>query len=546
MADTYKFVAGQDYYLSGNGIAASDTSITLKSFKFPNSGDTITMTDFGSIGYGTLEPGTARREFISWTGVTQNGDGSATLTGVTRGLDAAAPYTSVAGLKKGHAGNSLFRVTNAPQLYNKLAAKDNDETITETWTFTTPNFPRMNDTTAPTDDEQLATKKYADDLAIAGAPDATNAVKGIVEIATLAETKAGSTTGGTSATTVPTSATVAGAVQDSSWVYAADAEASDTYAITLTPAPTAYATGQKFIFKANTANTGAATLNVNALGAKTIKKFHDQDLEDGDIESGSIVEVVYDGTNFQMTSAVASGLLQSNITNTEAATLTGGGDASSLHTHKYVDVIKQTLGVDDMLEILLDSNDRTFFTESGGTINELNIVTNIQSGAVSGNSAVIYSNNVLAGFPLFSNNWDKNSFFSAHINLGSATLQDVFFGLGSGVTVSGANATNTTRHAGFWVEDATIYASNADGTTQTRTDVSAGITVTENNTYQIEITGGSSIKFYINGTLVATHTTNLPTGSSTNFDLFFGIATATGEGRSLNVYRKIRLFLERN
>ncbi len=95
-------------------------------------------------------------------------------------------------------------------------------------------------------------------------------------------------------------------VQNASYTYAADAQASDAYAITLSPAPAAYATGQVFTFKANTANTGAATLNVNSLGAKTIKKLHDQDLADNDIEVGSIVTVVYDGTNFQMASQIAN------------------------------------------------------------------------------------------------------------------------------------------------------------------------------------------------------------------------------------------------
>lgn len=90
-------------------------------------------------------------------------------------------------------------------------------------------------------------------------------------------------------------------VHDGAENYAADTEASDTYAI-LVEGVAAYKTGQIFRFKANTANTGAATLNVNAIGAKTIKKLHDQDLETGDIESGQMVEVIYDGTNLQMIS----------------------------------------------------------------------------------------------------------------------------------------------------------------------------------------------------------------------------------------------------
>lgn len=87
--------------------------------------------------------------------------------------------------------------------------------------------------------------------------------------------------------------------QDGSTVYAADGGASDSYAITLDPAPTAYTTGMVLHFKANTANTGAATLNVNSLGAVAIKKNYNQDLVTGDIQANQMVSVVYDGTNFQ-------------------------------------------------------------------------------------------------------------------------------------------------------------------------------------------------------------------------------------------------------
>ena len=85
-------------------------------------------------------------------------------------------------------------------------------------------------------------------------------------------------------------------------VYAADGGSNDTYVIVLPVAPAAYTdiTGLPIAFKANTVNTGAATLNVNTLGAKTIKKNGSEDLEDGDIGAGQIVIVVYDGTNFQL------------------------------------------------------------------------------------------------------------------------------------------------------------------------------------------------------------------------------------------------------
>jgi len=89
-------------------------------------------------------------------------------------------------------------------------------------------------------------------------------------------------------------------------VYAASAVGSDSYAITVSPAVAAYVTGMKFRFLADVANTGAATLAVSGLSALAIKKLNDQDLETGDIEAGQIVEVAYDGTDFQMQSQTAT------------------------------------------------------------------------------------------------------------------------------------------------------------------------------------------------------------------------------------------------
>lgn len=109
-----------------------------------------------------------------------------------------------------------------------------------------------------------------------------------------------------SATAIPTQQSVKAYVDEKVKSYAADAGSTDSYAITLSPAPAAYSDGMKVVFKANTANTGPATLDVNGLGAKTIKKLHDQDLADGDIESGQIVTLVYDGTYFQVQSQTSS------------------------------------------------------------------------------------------------------------------------------------------------------------------------------------------------------------------------------------------------
>jgi hypothetical protein len=86
-------------------------------------------------------------------------------------------------------------------------------------------------------------------------------------------------------------------VFDGATNYGADAGGTDAYAITITGI-SAYTTGMTIVFKANTANTGAASLNINGLGAITIVKRLNTALANNDILAGMTCMVVYDGTNF--------------------------------------------------------------------------------------------------------------------------------------------------------------------------------------------------------------------------------------------------------
>jgi hypothetical protein len=122
-------------------------------------------------------------------------------------------------------------------------------------------------------------------------------------------------------------------------IYAQDGGSSDDYAISLDPAPAEYVAGMLVAFKANTANEGAATLNVNNLGAKAIKKNGEEALADNDIKAGQIVTVVYDGTSFQLVNATNTltkptlkGSVQAVTANDDAATITFDMAASNYHT----------------------------------------------------------------------------------------------------------------------------------------------------------------------------------------------------------------------
>lgn len=88
----------------------------------------------------------------------------------------------------------------------------------------------------------------------------------------------------------------------SAGLYGASSAGSDSYAITVNPVPNDYDAGDTYTFKADVGNADSATLNVNGLGARTIKKFGSLDLGNGDIQAGQMVTVKYDGTYFQMSS----------------------------------------------------------------------------------------------------------------------------------------------------------------------------------------------------------------------------------------------------
>lgn len=306
---TYK-TAGLGTYTLAGSISSTATSITLSSFKVPITETDVTMSSLGTTtAYGTLSPGTNDAEFISFTGITQNANGTATLTGVTRGLNKETPYTTSSSFKRPHTGQALFILSNSPNVYDQYTAKVNDETITGTWTF--PNdstTPKLGSSyVAPTTQTQIASKGYVDSVAIAGAPDATTSVKGLVEIATQAEADARTATGGTGASLVATPALNRAVLTHD---YAASSAGSDAYAITLTPAVTAYTTGDIYYFKADVANTGACTLNVNSLGAKTIKRPDGTDTLTGDILANQFIQTQYDGTNMVLLNPPASTILE--------------------------------------------------------------------------------------------------------------------------------------------------------------------------------------------------------------------------------------------
>ena len=83
---------------------------------------------------------------------------------------------------------------------------------------------------------------------------------------------------------------------------------TNTITATANPTLTAYTSGQLFSFIAAGANTGATTLNVDTLGAKNVL-YNNAACSGGEIASGAMVSVRYDGTSFHLVSSYASATL---------------------------------------------------------------------------------------------------------------------------------------------------------------------------------------------------------------------------------------------
>jgi len=160
------------------------------------------MVSFGQKGYGTLEPNNAtQEEQISFTGITQNANGTATLTGVKTVLF-KTPFTETSAVTKAHPGGSKFIVSNTSAYQNTLANKLNTESITGVWIFdAVTGIPQLSvdHKYAAGDELKLITYAALQSVSFAGVSDMSITAKGIGEEATQAEIDAGTQAGATSA-----------------------------------------------------------------------------------------------------------------------------------------------------------------------------------------------------------------------------------------------------------------------------------------------------------------------------------------------------------
>lgn len=102
--------------------------------------------------------------------------------------------------------------------------------------------------------------------------------------------------------------------------YADDIGTANNYFINISGVVTTYVAGIRFQFKAANDNTAACSLDVNGQGPKGIVQKDGSDLRPYTITAGQVVDVVYNGTNFQIMNYDTTGTEVESIVS--AATIT--------------------------------------------------------------------------------------------------------------------------------------------------------------------------------------------------------------------------------
>lgn len=163
--------------------------------------------------------------------------------------------------------------------------------------------------------------------------------------------------------------------------------------------------GLSFTFKANHTNTGAATLDVNGSGPIAIKTAVSSDLSANDILVGQVVTVVYDGTNFQMTSASgnaaggASALMEDADGDTEINVEAAAdqdvihfnlGDNAGYPAAEYFTMIGPRLEV-------INSGNSVFLGQNAGANDDLTSNANTFLGYNAGTATTTGINNIAVG-----------------------------------------------------------------------------------------------------------------------------------------------------
>lgn len=191
---TFRKVTSQDFGQTiPTVVALFETSLASKITSSATSATLVAGTDkqgnalSGTYGF-IIDEGSANEEFVVCSAT------STALTSCTRGISVTDGKTGVTALQKEHRRGASVKITNYPQLAILSRILNGTEKLPNRIAY--ESHPSFAGTVAST---ALVSRYYADNLALAGCPNATTTLQGCAEQATVAETNAGTGTGATGA-----------------------------------------------------------------------------------------------------------------------------------------------------------------------------------------------------------------------------------------------------------------------------------------------------------------------------------------------------------
>lgn len=297
----------------------------------------------------------------------------------------------------------------------------------------------------------------------------------------------------------PLDAANAASVQTGALIYANATGSNGNYVVTLSPAPTAYTTGMIVNFKANHANSGAATLQVNGLlPAKAIKVGVTNDLAAGDIANNQMVSVMYDGTNFQL-------LSRGSAVTTLPPSGPAGGDLTG--TYPNPTITTNAVGSAEITDGSVTSADIADGTVTSTDISDNTIVSaDIADGTIT--SADILDNTIASA------DIADGTITSTDIADGTVTSADIANG-----TIAAADLATTGVTAGGPYNNVTV---NAQGQVVSAGNV-AYLTGNQNITLSGDVTGNGTTA--ITTTVARINGAQLGTTTATAGRLLIGSGT---------------------
>lgn len=191
--------------------------------------------------------------------------------------------------------------------------------------------------------------------------------------------------------------------------------------LTYIAGPVSYQKGEIYRVFAHIANTGAVTININGLGAKSLLSYRGEPLAAGQIAVGDVLEFVFDGTSFRLLS------YQTHNTNFTGQTympgaylLRQGAEGGELTFQKGT---ASTLTGDATFDQAGTMSMRLFDSGNASRM----FVFDLSNGAISGNGATFWSSaNHGPGSSLDADLLDgqQGSFYQNMSNANAGTLAD--------------------------------------------------------------------------------------------------------------------------